>query len=130
MYSNYLVWYNSDICKGIKLMYPQIVLHAICRESESYLYCQVETDSVVSESGENLMSFNNEDDDNASMIELHFVPITPANVDQMFVAMSECSALHPNVEEGEEEEGESTLFTEELLRQLEDSKKNDEEAGK
>lgn len=105
---------------GFQIEYPAITLHAISRdESGPSIYCQLD-DTPGDSSG--LASDSNEDDEaEAQMRELILVPhprdsgeiesfpfhtflIRSHIVETIFEALSQCASLHPDPEEGEDEE--------------------------
>ncbi|TSM28193.1 Methylosome subunit pICln [Bagarius yarrelli] len=108
---------------GFSLDYPSISLHAISRDLSAYpaehLYVQVNSrnkavdhlfvedfqdDEVKGEEEEDESSDVGEDDDDVStgaFTEIRFVPNDKGTLEKMFVAMSECQALHPDPEDSD-----------------------------
>ncbi|XP_062870208.1 methylosome subunit pICln-like isoform X2 [Trichomycterus rosablanca] len=109
---------------GFSLDYPSITLHAISRDLSSYpaehLYLQVNSKHQEDSKG-NIKKAKDEadgssdndeaaaddddsddDDDDASVFtEIRFVPGNKASLEQMFSAMSECQALHPDPDDSD-----------------------------
>jgi hypothetical protein len=73
---------------GIAIEYPAIVLHAISRDPIC-LYMQLE-ERALEETG------------SSSMVEIRVFPAQP-DIDEMFMALSECAALHPDQQHAEED---------------------------
>ncbi|XP_047660900.1 methylosome subunit pICln-like isoform X5 [Tachysurus fulvidraco] len=99
---------------GFSLDYPSISLHAISRDLSAYpaehLYVQVNSkreedskdDEVKAKEEADGSGNDDEDDDDLStgaFTEIRFVPND--KVENMFVAMSECQALHPDPDDSD-----------------------------
>ncbi|XP_060765507.1 methylosome subunit pICln-like isoform X3 [Neoarius graeffei] len=95
---------------GFSLDYPSISLHAISRDLSAYpaehLYVQVNSrhqedskDDDVKDEADGSSEDDVDDDDDVStgaFTEIRFVPNDKESLEKMFVAMSECQALHPD----------------------------------
>lgn len=110
----HVIWISLDGLIGYRLEYPQILLHAVCRDTTSFplpcLYAQLDDEGEEEEAYAGAMrqqeyeeenDANNEDDDNedadSSIIsELRFVPAQPEILDALWSAMSACAALNPD----------------------------------
>jgi len=102
-----LVWLNSqDTSQGYAIDYPFVTVHAVCRDASSWprpcLYCQLRTEEPE----------GSDEEDEVEIPELRFVPAEPNNLQKIFLAFSEMSALNPDPNDtqgadsdsGEEEE--------------------------
>lgn len=99
-----LSWLNP-LGQGFKLEYPSIQLHAISRDTTTFpehcLYLMVEG-SII---GEELSSSDSEDRDPVAPIsELRFVPDDKNALQDMYEAMCNAQALHPDAEDEESED--------------------------
>ena len=83
--------------QGFAIEYPNIILHAICRDSDAYdkpcVFCQL----VAPEEADSLV------DSDAAVNEVRLVPADAASLDAIFEAMSACAELHPDMEDDEED---------------------------
>ncbi|MEE6515421.1 hypothetical protein FKM82_024182, partial [Ascaphus truei] len=102
-----LSWLNGAGL-GFSLEYPSISLHAISRDTTTYpeehLYVMVNTKLGGSELKEATMEEEEEeesDDDEEPITEIRFVPNEKSALGEMFSAMCECQALHPDPEDEE-----------------------------
>ncbi|KAK3549398.1 hypothetical protein QTP86_001231 [Hemibagrus guttatus] len=101
---------------GFSLDYPSISLHAISRDLSAYpaehLYVQVNSkhqedskdDEVKAKEEADGSDDDEEDDDDVStgaFTEIRFVPNDKGSLEKMFVAMSECQALHPDPDDSD-----------------------------
>lgn len=74
-----LCWSNEDTKKGFTLEYPLIAIHAISREPKPCVYLQIT------------------DKDNEEVLrEINLIPADNSEVEEIFMALSKCSALHPD----------------------------------
>ena len=95
-----LAWVpDAEGGQGFAVQYPDIVLHAICRDPEAYdkpcIFAQLATEEDAG------------DDDAAEAIsELRLVPSDAAALDAIFEAMSACAELHPDaaMDDGEDDD--------------------------
>ena len=88
--------------QGYAIEYPNIVLHAVCRDLDAYskpcIFCQLNAD----EGSDN-------DDATASVggastiSDLRLIPASAAALDSVFEAMSACQALHPDIDDDEDD---------------------------
>ncbi|XP_075054707.1 methylosome subunit pICln [Mixophyes fleayi] len=106
-----LSWLNSSGL-GFSLEYPSISLHAISRDTTAYpdehLYVMVNSKLADSDGKEAKMKADGEeeseeddddDDDEEPITEVRFVPEDKSDLGEMFTAMCECQALHPDIED-------------------------------
>ncbi|XP_075707480.1 methylosome subunit pICln [Rhinoderma darwinii] len=109
-----LSWLNGSGL-GFSLEYPSISLHAISRDTAAYpeehLYVMVNTKLADSdakdakmkdEAGEDNGEAEGEeddDDDEEPITEIRFVPENKSDLGEMFSAMCDCQALHPDPED-------------------------------
>ncbi|XP_068122584.1 methylosome subunit pICln [Hyperolius riggenbachi] len=110
-----LSWLN-DSGVGFFLEYPTISLHAISRDTAAYpeehLYVMVnaklgenaEKETEMKEDEEE--SEEEDDDDEQPITEIRFVPENKADLGEMFTAMCDCQALHPDPEDQDSEDDE------------------------
>lgn len=97
--------------QGFAIRYPDIVLHAVCRDADAYdapcIFCQLNSgdadDDMAGDAGD------------ASASELRLVPANAAALDTIFEAMSACAELHPDAaadDDGDEAfgGGDSAMF--------------------
>lgn len=105
-----LSWFDGS-GMGFSLEYPSISLHAISRDLSAYpqehLYVMVNAklnDENEAEMQENAHDEVDEDEssdeeDSGVISEIRFVPSDKAALENMFSAMCECQALHPDPED-------------------------------
>ncbi|KAM4045132.1 methylosome subunit pICln [Anomaloglossus baeobatrachus] len=106
-----LSWLNGSGL-GFSLEYPSISLHAISRDTAAYpeehLYVMVNsktadgdgTEAKMNDEGEdNGEEDDDDDDDDEPITEVRFVPENKSDLGEMFSAMCECQALHPDPED-------------------------------
>ncbi|XP_044142007.1 LOW QUALITY PROTEIN: methylosome subunit pICln [Bufo gargarizans] len=109
-----LSWLNGSGL-GFSLEYPSISLHAISRDTAAYpeehLYVMVNTKLADSDAKEAKMKDEGEDngeeedddedddDDEEPITEIRFVPENKSDLGEMFSAMCDCQALHPDPED-------------------------------
>ncbi|KAM8975827.1 methylosome subunit pICln [Pelodytes ibericus] len=102
-----LAWLNGSGL-GFILEYPSISLHAISRDTTAYpeehLYVMVNKKIGDNESKEQTMNEDGEeeeesDDDEEPITEIRFVPAEKSDLGEMFTAMCDCQALHPDPED-------------------------------
>lgn len=90
-----LAWVpDAAAAQGFAIEYPNIVLHAVCRDSDAYdapcIFCQLATDSGVDEDDMEGAGGSTEAQ------ELRLVPDNALALDAIFEAMSACAELHPD----------------------------------
>lgn len=107
-----LSWFDGS-GMGFSLEYPSISLHAISRDLSAYpqehLYVMVNAklnDENEAEMQENAHDEEDEDEssdeeDSGVISEIRFVPSDTAALENMFSAMCECQALHPDPEDND-----------------------------
>ncbi|XP_069825843.1 methylosome subunit pICln [Dendropsophus ebraccatus] len=108
-----LSWLNGS-GEGFSLEYPSISLHAISRDTAAYpeehLYVMVNTKLADNDAKEAKMKDegedngeeeddDDEDDDEEPITEIRFVPENKSDLGDMFSAMCDCQALHPDPED-------------------------------
>lgn len=108
--------------------YQNVILHAISKPGDRpYIYLQINYDKIYDVNGdeiENLKSeriispdgvieeesdndnYNDDDDNEEKFVEVHLYVKDESIADELFLALSECSALHPTTTETEELSGE------------------------
>ncbi|CEM07851.1 unnamed protein product [Vitrella brassicaformis CCMP3155] len=100
--SQRVVWLSSDDRdKGMAFDYPVIILHAISRDPQAFpqpcIYCQLKADrppAAAAAAGEE--EEGGEGDDFDALNEMRFIPQDETCLDDLFRAMSEMAALHPD----------------------------------
>ncbi|KAJ1953558.1 hypothetical protein GGI12_005991, partial [Dipsacomyces acuminosporus] len=103
-----LVFYSEQPkAGGFSVDYQSIVIHAISRDSgdDAHLYCQLDgpfpgSKRAIGQDGEN--SDDEEQDGDEIFCELRFFPKDSSILDSLFDAMSECAALNPDTQSGNE----------------------------
>ncbi|XP_056417228.1 methylosome subunit pICln [Hyla sarda] len=117
-----LSWLNSSGL-GFSLEYPTISLHAISRDTAAYpeehLYVMVNTKLADNDTNEAKMKDEGEDngqeeeeeeedddddDDEEPITEIRFVPENKSDLSEMFSAMCDCQALHPDPEDADSDD--------------------------
>ncbi|KAI8086340.1 regulator of volume decrease after cellular swelling-domain-containing protein [Halteromyces radiatus] len=89
-----LYFYSESSNAGIAVEYPDIIIHAISRQSgEPSIYCQLNAG----------LFFPNqqlpEDEDHEDIVtELTFTPRDTNSLEDIYMALSDCAALHPDEE--------------------------------
>lgn len=85
-----LVWWSAQAQRGYLIEYPQIVLHGLVGAGEDHagaVYCQLDVDG----SGE-------------TMMEARFGAGSMELVESLYQAICECQLLHPEEEDGDEDD--------------------------
>ncbi|KAF8674177.1 volume decrease after cellular swelling [Rhizoctonia solani] len=86
---------------GFTIEYPRITLHAVSRgESGPSVYCQLDE----SAEGPGAPGGDEEQVD-SEMREMKIIPSNPESVEPIFEALSQCAALHPDPNDGGEDDG-------------------------
>mmetsp|Transcript_5177 Transcript_5177/g.5901 ORF Transcript_5177/g.5901 Transcript_5177/m.5901 type:complete len:204 (-) Transcript_5177:1228-1839(-) len=94
-----VIWTYFDEGQEIfnELLYPKILMHAICRDTESYnlpcIYLQLDEDD------DSKRSENAEADNPQDVYEIRFAPKDPSLLDALFASFSFCASLHPDMDE-------------------------------
>ncbi|CUA73387.1 hypothetical protein RSOLAG22IIIB_05277 [Rhizoctonia solani] len=84
---------------GFTVEYPRITLHAVSRgESGPSIYCQL--DESLNGPG---ASGEDEEQTDSEMREMKIIPSNPESVEPIFEALSQCAALHPDPDEGDDD---------------------------
>ncbi|CAE6354037.1 unnamed protein product [Rhizoctonia solani] len=82
---------------GFTVDYPRITLHAVSRgESGPSVYCQL--DESVNGPGA-----SDEEQGDSEMREMKIIPSNPESVEPIFEALSQCAALHPDPNDGDDD---------------------------
>lgn len=92
-----LYWIGSkEDPTGWSIDYQHVLLHAISKPSESrpYIYLQLSCNKVYDISG-NEISLKSENEDEDKFVEVNLYVEGEKEVDDIFVALSECTSLHP-----------------------------------
>lgn len=100
----------GEVQRGFSVEYPAICLHAISREPVC-LYVQFEDGRA-----EEVVEFEGEDSASVwSTVEFKVHPLSgdAVEVDEMFMAMSECAAMHPDHNFDGDDENESEFINDE-----------------
>ncbi|KAJ3257571.1 hypothetical protein HK103_004480 [Boothiomyces macroporosus] len=83
----YVTWNNDTTCLSID--YPSILMHAISRQDpvtmKPSIYCQLDDSLFIESNQEELVAF-----------EMRLVPANESDLEGIYSALSECSALHPD----------------------------------
>nr|AAI57254.1 LOC496644 protein [Xenopus tropicalis] len=109
-----LSWLNGSGL-GFSLEYPSISLHAISRDTAAYpeehLYVMVnsklggaEKEDKEAPMVEQEEEEESEDDDDEPITEIRFVPAEKSDLGEMFSAMCDCQALHPDPEDADSDD--------------------------
>ncbi|KXJ25172.1 methylosome subunit pICln [Exaiptasia diaphana] len=92
-----LSWSNDE-GRGFSLEYPSISVHAVCKDTSKFphecIYCMLDAP----------LEDCSEDDEDAKVGEVRFVPEDKESLQQIFNVLSDCQALHPDPQEEAEEE--------------------------
>ncbi|KAH7341677.1 regulator of volume decrease after cellular swelling-domain-containing protein [Rhizoctonia solani] len=84
---------------GFTVEYPRITLHAVSRgESGPSIYCQLDE----SPNGPGAPGADEEQED-SEMREMKIIPSNPEGVEPIFEALSQCAALHPDPNDGDDD---------------------------
>ncbi|KAI9483310.1 MAG: regulator of volume decrease after cellular swelling-domain-containing protein [Benjaminiella poitrasii] len=90
-----LYFYSESSSCGIAVEYPDITIHAISRQDgEPSIYCQL--NSGIFFPNQTLPETEEERED--TVTELRFIPRDSGSLEALYMAMSDCSALHPDHE--------------------------------
>lgn len=118
-----LYWITSDVGEtGFAVDYPDVLLHAISRpEDRPSLYLQVNLTRVLDESGTDIATsdeFDSDDEESRPYAEIILAPHDATTVDEMFLALSECAALHPDADDNDSSD---EMYTGALVCGVDDS---------
>eukprot|EP00158_Paraphelidium_tribonemae_P007225 Partr_v1_DN28159_c4_g1_i3_m56093 putative NA len=119
--SQRIYWYSTTINKGFALDYPTIILHAISRmgttesEHQGAIYLQLDMDTVLRHNASSFANGRDEVLEDGAVFELNLSPRYGDKVDNIFLAMSECSALHPDDPAGGDDDEDGLISEETLL---------------
>lgn len=113
-----VVWLNQEQPLGFAITYPQIVMHAISRNAESFpkpcIYLQLD------EGSEDMIDEEEAEDTDIPSAEAQLVPDDPSLVEEMFKALCECAAENPDPEMEADGEGEFFYDEDEVLKGLDE----------
>lgn len=91
---------------GWSIDYKNVLLHAISKPSESrpYIYLQLECNKLIDVEGKEICPVDDdrEDDEEDKFVEVNLYVEDEKQVDEMFVALSECASLHPCDDDSDE----------------------------
>ncbi|CAO3583979.1 unnamed protein product [Absidia cylindrospora] len=89
-----LHFYSESSGAGISVEYPDVIIHAISRQNnEPAIYCQL--DAGLFFPNQQLPEDEDQDD---IVTELTFTPADSNSLEDIYLAMSDCAALHPDEE--------------------------------
>lgn len=98
-----LTW-RSNNGNGIVLYYPSMAVHAISKDTSTFPH-----ECMYVMYNEALLSANNdadsEDDDEAEISEVRFIPSDSDSLKKMYDAMCDCQCLHPDEEDSDFDDG-------------------------
>eukprot|EP01066_Platyproteum_vivax_P017185 Platyproteum_vivax@DN7311_c1_g1_i1.p1 len=88
-----VIWLSTEDNKAYAVTYPDIVLHAVCRDLDSFpkpcLYCQISFTEEENDSN---------DIEDLDIPELRIIPANDTVLDELFQKFAEMSAMHPDDE--------------------------------
>ncbi|KAG6848483.1 hypothetical protein H0H93_016628 [Arthromyces matolae] len=88
--SSSLIYFSPTKSIGFSITYPSITLHAISRSGDApSIYCQLDAGPSPDADPE-------DEEADTFLQELSIIPQNPSSLDQMFEALSNCAALHPD----------------------------------
>ncbi|CAO3699257.1 unnamed protein product [Rhizopus stolonifer] len=108
-----LYFYSNTIESGIAVEYRDIIIHAISRQDQASLYCQLDVGLFFP----NQVLPEDEYEREETMTELYLIPRDSGAVEGIYAAMSDCAALHPDKEFMEEQESDDEFYGGEELTQ-------------
>ncbi|KAK7089957.1 methylosome subunit pICln-like [Littorina saxatilis] len=110
-----VAWQKESDGLGFSLQYPGISCHAISRDLSSYphecLYLMLDGKLPDTEPAPDEQEDDDEDSE-ANISEIRFVPADKTMLQPMYSAMSACQALHPDPEDVDSEEEEFADYNE------------------
>ncbi|KAI8065288.1 regulator of volume decrease after cellular swelling-domain-containing protein [Gongronella butleri] len=94
-----LYFYSEAVHSGIAVEYPDVIIHAISRQdTRPSIYCQL--DAGLFFPSQQLPADEDQDD---LVTELFFMPDDPETLEDIYLALSECAALHPDLDMADED---------------------------
>ncbi|KAJ3307832.1 hypothetical protein HDU76_004332 [Blyttiomyces sp. JEL0837] len=137
-----VLFINTTTSTAYTIDYPSIVIHAISRGNSNEppcIYCQLDSNAVVDERGVNGGNGDEvtekggdgdeeeeeEEDDGDVAYEMRIIPDDGGALDDIFLALSECAALHPDKDmEGmdADDDGGDWIFSEETAQELDEAR--------
>ncbi|KAI8975671.1 regulator of volume decrease after cellular swelling-domain-containing protein [Mycotypha africana] len=88
-------FYSEDANSGIAVEYPDIIIHAISRqEGQPNIYCQLDSGLFFP----NQQLPEDKEERRETVTELRLIPKDTGALEGIYLAMSECAALHPDEE--------------------------------
>ncbi|RUS33952.1 regulator of volume decrease after cellular swelling-domain-containing protein [Jimgerdemannia flammicorona] len=92
-----LYFYSLSTTISVAIPYPSIIIHAISRqEGQPCVYCQLDSTEKLVEQRHG--GRDDEDEDEDEVTEIRFVPDDAGALEYIYIALSECAALHPDKE--------------------------------
>ncbi|KAI8333560.1 regulator of volume decrease after cellular swelling-domain-containing protein [Chlamydoabsidia padenii] len=105
-----LYFYSTVSNAGIAVEYPDIIIHAISRQhGDPAIYCQLDAGLFFPN-----QQLPDEEDRDDIVTELNFTPTDTNSLEDIYLALSDCAALHPDEEFLAEQaalEGEDEYYT-------------------
>ncbi|KAI8374199.1 regulator of volume decrease after cellular swelling-domain-containing protein [Radiomyces spectabilis] len=90
-----LYFYSEDQKSGIAVEYPDIIIHAISRQSnQPCIYAQLDQGIFFP----NQQLPENEEERQETVTEIRFIPQDSGALEAIYMALSDCAALHPDEE--------------------------------
>eukprot|EP01134_Creolimax_fragrantissima_P007002 CFRG7002T1 len=116
-----LVWWDVDQQKGYTIPYNLIMCHATSRDTTGVvnlpcIYCQLDTDEL----NEEVTDDEAESDALGCVSELRFAPDDDESLDAIFLALSDCQALHPDEDFNPDDMADQMFTAENLPGTLDD----------
>lgn len=115
-----VIWVQADKSLTLGLSYPQIVMHAISRDTETFpkpcIYLQLD------EGSEDMVEDDDEDDDLPAP-EAQLVPQDASLVDDLFRALCDSAAQNPDPDLDDDGEGEFYFNDQEVLEGLDEERR-------
>lgn len=88
-------FYSESANSGIAVEYPDIIIHAISRQQgQPNIYCQLDAGLFFP----NQVLPEDEEERDETVTELRLIPRDGGALEGIYMAMSECAALHPDEE--------------------------------
>lgn len=136
-----MIWLDeTNASRGYSVDWPFIVMHAVCRDAESFpqpcIYCQLDVEEEEEEEVE-------EDEDMVDgavaeqksakervVSEFRLVPADPQVIDEMYKACCDCAALNPDpTDEHDDEHGNFFFDSDEVVGNMEQEEELAEHMG-
>ncbi|KAI8924316.1 regulator of volume decrease after cellular swelling-domain-containing protein [Entophlyctis helioformis] len=106
---SHLIWYAPEKPVAVWIDYRSIVMHALSRQGDPVaggpcIYCQVQDDSLQRAEDAGHEDDNDDDDEDMMPCEMRIVPADAASVDDIYQAICECAALHPDSDNDDDDD--------------------------